>query len=57
MFLKCKLKRQFLNPDKTINFFGMKTLGDIYKVYWSPLGELLTEMERAGMKVDLEHVR
>lgn len=35
----------------------MANLEDIYLNYWLPLGELLTDMERRGMAVDLDHIR
>lgn len=30
---------------------------DIYTKYWLPFGELLTDMEREGFKIDLEHMK
>lgn len=29
----------------------------LYTKYWLPFGELLTDMERAGIKVDVEYLR
>lgn len=29
---------------------------DIYKKYWLPFGEVLTDMERIGFKIDIEHL-
>lgn len=39
-----------------INFEGMKNLMDLYNKYWLPLGETLTDMERAGIKVDVKYL-
>jgi hypothetical protein len=35
----------------------MKNLWEFYLKYWLPLGELLTEMEREGMRVDQHHMK
>jgi DNA polymerase-1 len=35
----------------------MKNLLDIYKTYWRPFGEILTDMEREGMCIDAEHAK
>ncbi|CAG9313419.1 unnamed protein product [Blepharisma stoltei] len=35
----------------------MTTLWDFYLKYWLPLGETLTDMERNGMKLDLQHMK
>ena len=35
----------------------MKNLLDLYCKYWLPLGEILTEMERVGIKVDVEYLK
>ncbi|CAD8076713.1 unnamed protein product [Paramecium primaurelia] len=37
--------------------FGINCLGDIYSKYWNSLGEILTELEREGMQVDMDHVK
>ena len=29
---------------------------DIYKKYWLPFGEILTDMERTGFKIDVDHL-
>ena len=39
------------------NFEDMKTLVDIYEKYWRPFGEMLTDMERAGIKMDKEYLK
>ena len=39
-----------------VNFEDMKTLFDLYCKYWLPFGEVLTELERNGIKVNLEHL-
>ena len=35
----------------------MTNLWEFYLKYWLPLGECLTEMERVGMRLDLEHMK
>lgn len=30
---------------------------DFYEQLWMPFGELLTDMERSGIKVDLQHMK
>ena len=35
----------------------MKNLLDVYSRYWKPFGELLTDMEREGIKVNVVHLR
>ncbi len=35
---------------------GMKDMLELYTKYWLPFGELLTDMERLGFKVDIEHL-
>ena len=35
----------------------MKNLLDVYSRYWKPFGELLTDMEREGIKVNVTHLR
>ena len=40
-----------------VNFEDMKNLFDLYTKYWLPFGEVLTDLERSGIKVDLEHLR
>lgn len=49
LVLKQHLKKRFVRDDQQPNEFSITTLADIYKFYWSPLGELLTEMEKKGM--------
>jgi DNA polymerase I len=36
---------------------GVLDMFDFYRSEWLPMGELLTEMETLGMKVDLDHLR
>lgn len=38
------------------NFEGMKNMNDVYEKYWLPFGEMLTDMERVGIRVDLEYL-
>lgn len=40
-----------------VTFENMNNLFDFYCKYWLPFGELLTELEREGIKVNLEHLR
>ena len=40
-----------------VNFEDMKNLFDLYTKYWLPFGEVLTDLERSGIRVDLEHLR
>ena len=35
----------------------MNNLFDLYEQYWIPLGESLTDMERSGIYVSIEHMR
>lgn len=44
----CKLKT---NEEDMHNNF------DLYIKYWLPFGELLTDMEREGFRVDVEHLK
>ena len=30
---------------------------DLYEKYWRPFGELLTDMERAGFRIDEKHMK
>lgn len=39
------------------NEYGVTNLLDVYKTYWQPFGEILTNMEREGIYVDLEHAK
>ena len=32
-------------------------MGELYAKYWLPFGELLTEMERVGFKIDLNYLK
>jgi hypothetical protein len=42
---------------ETANEYGMRNLLDVYRVYWRPFGEILTDMEREGFLVDKAHVQ
>ncbi len=35
----------------------METVFDLYIKYWLPFGELLTDMERIGFKVDTDYLK
>lgn len=39
-----------------VNAEDMTNLWDFYLKYWLPLGEMLTDMERVGMQMDLQHL-
>lgn len=39
------------------NFEGMEDMFDVYEKYWRPFGEMLTDMERIGIKVNKEHLK
>jgi DNA polymerase-1 len=36
---------------------GMKDMSELYAKYWLPFGELLTDMERVGFKVDTNYLK
>ena len=36
---------------------GMGDNLELYRKYWLPFGEILTDMERAGIKVDIDYLR
>lgn len=52
-FLKQKLEEieWWPNEEKAGNMF------DFYQAYWLPFGEILTELERNGIRVDLDKLR
>jgi len=35
---------------------NVSTMWDFYQLYWAPFGELLTDMERAGIYINKEHL-
>ena len=39
-----------------VEFEGMNNLFDLYCKYWLPFGELLTELERNGIRVNKQHL-
>lgn len=39
-----------------VEFEGMNNLFDLYCKYWLPFGEILTELERNGIRVNKEHL-
>lgn len=41
----------------TTNFEGMENLLDLYYKYWLDFGEILTDMERVGIKVNIQHLQ
>jgi DNA polymerase I len=36
---------------------GMENLLNLYAKYWLPFGELLTDMERAGIRVNVDYLK
>ncbi len=36
---------------------NMRNMYDLYCKYWLPFGELLTDLERIGIKIDLDHLK
>lgn len=40
-----------------IQFEGMKNIFELYCKYWLPFGEVLTDLEREGIMVDLNHLK
>lgn len=40
-----------------MNWVGKQTMYDFYRQLWLPFGELLTDMERRGIKVDKQYLR
>lgn len=36
---------------------GMEDMLGLYSKYWLPFGELLTDMERNGIKIDVEYLK
>jgi DNA polymerase-1 len=36
---------------------GLSDMGALYAKYWLPFGELLTDMERIGIRIDLNHLK
>jgi len=39
------------------DFEGMEDMFDVYEKYWRPFGEMLTDMERIGIKVNKDHLK
>lgn len=40
-----------------VNEEDMRNNFDLYVKYWVPFGELLTDMEREGIKVDIDYLK
>lgn len=36
---------------------GMENMLGLYSKYWLPFGELLTDMERIGFRIDVNHLK
>lgn len=47
-----KLLTQLKTPEE-----GMDHLLSLYSKYWLPFGELLTDMERNGIKINVDHLK
>lgn len=45
-----------LMKELPVDFEEMKNIWDIYEQYWLPFGELLTSIERKGMRVNQSHL-
>lgn len=54
-FLREVLVREMMKYPS--DFEGNKTIFDLYCKYWLPFGEILTDIERVGIRVNLEHLR
>lgn len=46
-----------LRNQKSKEYEGINNIWEVYERYWKAFGELLTEMEREGFKINLEHMR
>ena len=53
-FLYYTLREEMLKLP--VNFNNMKNVLDIYEQYWLPFGELLTEIEQSGIRVNKNHL-
>lgn len=56
-FFLHEVLKQRLFELKTNFEHGVHNLLDLYNKYWVPFGELLTEMERIGFQLDLDHLK
>lgn len=54
-FLREVLVKELLKYP--IEFENMKNLFDLYCKYWLPFGEILTDIERVGIRVNKEHLQ
>jgi DNA polymerase I len=46
-----------VQQDLALGKVEIKTMWDVYLQFWLPFGELLTDMEAAGMAVDRKHLK
>ena len=53
-YLYYALKEEMLKLP--VNFKDLSNVFDIYQKYWLPFGELLTEIEKIGIRVSREHL-
>jgi DNA polymerase I len=54
-FLRETLAKQL--EELITNEENMQNLGVLYTKYWLPFGELLTDMERAGFRIDVDYLK
>jgi DNA polymerase I len=54
-FLRETLAKQL--EELVTNEENMQNLGVLYTKYWLPFGELLTDLERTGFKIDVEYLK
>lgn len=46
-----------LKNQKSKAYPGIENIWKIYENYWLPFGELLTDMEREGFKINISHMK
>ena len=46
----------YLSIQKSAAYEGLENMWDLYKKYWRPFGEILTNMEREGIKINVKHI-
>ena len=45
-----------LKKQKSTEYPNLTNSWEIYQKYWLPFGQVLTDMERVGFKIDLDHM-
>ena len=53
--LQRKLKQVQISDTK--NHENLQNTWNLYNKYWRPFGKLITDMERTGFKVNVQHLR